>query len=42
MKSFKGKTNCSFSIVEDQDINFLNLFTIDFYDLLEQCGTTTL
>ena len=31
MKSFKGKTNFYFSIVEDQDINLLNLLDISKY-----------
>ena len=31
MKSFKGKTNFYFSIVQDQDINLLNLLDISKY-----------
>ena len=31
MKSFKGKTNIYFSIVQDQDINLLNLLDISKY-----------
>ena len=42
MKSVKGKTNFSFSIVEDQNINLLVLLdNIEVLDLLEQCGTAT-
>ena len=31
MKSFKGKTNFSFSIVQDQDFSLLNLLDISKY-----------
>ena len=31
MKSFKGKTNFYFSILQDQDINLLNLLDISKY-----------
>ena len=31
MKSYKGKTNFYFSIVQDQDINLLNLLDISKY-----------
>ena len=31
MKSFNGKTNCCFSIIEEKDNNLLNLLDINKY-----------
>ena len=46
MKSFKGRTNFCFSVIEDQDINLLNLLDISKYyrllGLTRAYGTTTL